>query len=91
MVLARCVVSPSLPLHGAHTENDQIRCLISRDFQNSLRRRGELLAELEQAFRMTPWLSFRRHQFLEAAHQGRLEFLQVRDACGGLLDHVEQC
>jgi hypothetical protein len=78
-----------LAAHRAHAENNQICCLIFRDFQNSLRRRGELPAEFEQAFRMTPGLGLSWHQFLEASYHVRLDSLQVRDAGGGLLNYME--
>ena len=45
-------------MHRTGSENDQVCCLISSDFKNSMRRRVELPAELQHALRMTPSFGF---------------------------------
>ena len=55
-----------LAMHGPHAENDQVCRLLARDFQDSIRWRSELVAELEHAFHTTPRLGFRGNQFPEA-------------------------
>ena len=73
-----------------HAKDDQVSDAVPGNVDDALGCSSELMTKLDYAHRAAPRFGFAWNQLLEAQRNRRFNFVNVRYACGRLLDDVKQ-